>query len=86
MFLDIACFLVGLKKKTFCRVYWNGDDSPSPMLGLQNLKERSLIKWMEDGRLYMHEQLRDMGRKIAMEVTMSRFIWKIYIYLQNNQV
>jgi hypothetical protein len=86
MFLDIACFLVGFKKKTFCRVYWNGDDSPSPMLGLQNLKDRSLIKWVEDGRLYMHEQLRDMGRKIAMEVTMSRFIWKQNIYLQNNQV
>ncbi|CAK9235283.1 unnamed protein product [Sphagnum troendelagicum] len=85
MFLDIACFLVGLNKKTFCRVYWNGDDSPSPMLGLQNLKDRSLIKWMEDGRLYMHEQLRDMGRKIAMEDTMSRFIWKQNIYLQNNQ-
>jgi energy-coupling factor transporter ATP-binding protein EcfA2 len=86
MFLDIACFLVGFKKSTFCRVYWNGGDSPSPMLGLQNLKDRSLIKWVEDGRLYMHEQLRDMGRKIAMEVTTNRFIWKQNIYLQNNQV
>jgi hypothetical protein len=86
MFLDIACFLVGLNKSTVYRVYWNGDDSCSPMLGLQNLKDRSLIKWAEDGSLYMHEQLQDMGRNIAMEVTMSRFIWKPNIHLQNNQV
>jgi energy-coupling factor transporter ATP-binding protein EcfA2 len=86
MFLDIACFFVGFKKKTFRRVYWNGNNSSSPMCILQNLKDRSLIKWVEDGSLYMHEQLRDMGRNIATEVTMSRFIWKPNIFLQNNQV
>jgi hypothetical protein len=86
MFLDIACFLVGFNKSTLCRMYWNGDDSCSPMLVLQNLKDRSLIKWAEDGSLYMHEQLQDMGRNIAMEVTMNRFIWKPNIYLRNNQV
>jgi hypothetical protein len=86
MFLDIACFFVGFKKKTFCRVYWNGDHSLSLMLILQNLKNLSLIKWTEDGTLYMHEQLRDMGRNIATEVTMNRFIWKPKISLQNNQV
>jgi len=56
------------------------------MLKLQNLKDKSLIKWAEDGGLYMHEQLRDMGRNIAMEVTISRFIWKPNINLQNHQV
>jgi hypothetical protein len=86
MFLDIACFLVGFNKSMFCRVYWNGDDSCNPMVGLQILKNKSLIKWAQDGGLYMHEQLQDMGRNIAMEVTMSRFIWKPNIYLQNNQV
>jgi adenylylsulfate kinase-like enzyme len=86
MFLDIACFFVGLKKKTFCRVYRNGDDSLNLMLILQNLKDRSLIKWAEDDNLYMHEQLRDMGRNIAMKVPMSRFIWEPKISLQNNQV
>jgi energy-coupling factor transporter ATP-binding protein EcfA2 len=86
MFLDIACFFIGFKKSTFCRVYWNGDYSPSPMLRLQNLKDKSLIKWVEDGNLYMHEQLRDMGRNIATEITMSRFIWKPNIFLQKNQV
>ncbi len=86
MFLDIACFLVGFNKSTLCRMYWNGDDSCSPMFVLQNLKDRSLIKWAEDGGLYMHEQLQDMGRNIATEVPMNRFIWKPNIYLRNNQV
>jgi hypothetical protein len=86
MFLDIACFFAGFKKSTFCRVYWNADSPSSPMLRLQNLKDRSLIKWAKDGSLYMHEQLRDMGRNIATEVTMSRFIWKPNISLQKNQV
>jgi hypothetical protein len=62
MFLDIACFFTNFKKPTFCQVYWNGDDSLSPMLMLQNLKNKSLIKWAKDGGLYMHEQLRNMGR------------------------
>jgi GTPase SAR1 family protein len=86
MFLDIACFLVGFNESTLHRVYWNGDYSCGSKIRLQNLKDRSLIKWAEDGSLYMHEQLRDMGQNIAMEVTMSRFIWKPNIYLQNNQV
>jgi len=86
MFLDIACFFIGFNVNTFRRVYWNADDSSSPMLRLQNLKDRSLIKWAKDGNLYMHEQLRDMGRNIATEVTRSRFIWKPNISLQKNQV
>jgi len=82
MFLDIACFLVGFNESTLCRVYWNGDNSRGPKIILQNLKDRSLIKWAKDGSLYMHEQLQDMGRNIATEVTMNRFIWKPNIYNQ----
>jgi hypothetical protein len=86
MFLDIACFFIGFKKNTFCRMYWNGDDSSSPKFILKNLEDRSLIKWVEDDNLYMHEQLRDMGRNIATKITRSRFIWKPNISLQHNQV
>jgi energy-coupling factor transporter ATP-binding protein EcfA2 len=86
MFLDIACFFIGFKKKTLCRVYRNGNNSLSPMLILQNLKDRSLIKWTKNGNLYMHEHLQDMGRNIATEVKMNRFIWKPNISLQKNQV
>ncbi len=56
------------------------------MLMLQNLKDRSLIKWVKNGGLYMHEQLRNMGWNIATKVTMSQFIWKPNISLQKNQV
>jgi len=86
MFLDIACFFTGFNKKTICRIYGNIDGSSSPMLKLLNLKDRSLIKWAEDDNLYMHEQLRDMGRNIATDVTMTRFIWKPNKSLQKNQV
>jgi len=51
---------------------------------LQNLKDKSLIKWANDDKIYMHEQLRDMGRNIATKVTMSRFIWQPNISLQKN--
>ncbi len=75
MFLDIACFLGGLKISTICRV-WNGDYE-NPKFELQNLQHRSLIEWAEGGILYIHEQLRDMGQKIAMELPiMNRYIWK----------
>ncbi len=75
MFLDIACFLGGLKISTICRA-WNGDYS-HPKFGLQNLQHRSLIQWIEGGVLYIHEQLRDMGQNIAMELPiMNRCIWK----------
>jgi nucleoside-triphosphatase THEP1 len=75
MFLDIACFLGGLKISTICRV-WSGDYL-YPKFTLQNLQHRSLIQWVEGGILYIHEQLRDMGQNIAMELPiMNRFIWK----------
>jgi hypothetical protein len=86
MFLDIACFFTGFNKKTICRIYGNIDGSSNPMFKLLNLKDRSLIKWAEDDNLYMHEQLRDMGRNIATDVTMTRFIWKPNKSLQKNQV
>ncbi len=75
MFLDIACFLGGLKISTICRA-WSGDYS-KPKFGLENLQHRSLIEWKEGGILYIHEQLRDMGQNIAMELPiMNRCIWK----------
>jgi hypothetical protein len=88
MFLDIACFLGGLKISTICRV-WNGDYL-YPKLTLQNLKHRSLIEWVEGGILYIHEQLRDMGQNIVMgPPIMNRFIWKSNssnFFLQKDEV
>ncbi len=88
MFLDIACFLGGLKISTICRA-WNGDHL-HPKFALQNLQHRSLIQRGEGGILYIHEQLRDMGQNIAMEPPiMNRFIWKSNdsnFFLQKDEV
>ncbi len=75
MFLDIVCFLGGLKISTICRM--SKRDYLCPKLTLQNLQHRSLIQSVEGEILYIHEQLRDMGQHIAMELPiMNRFIWK----------
>jgi hypothetical protein len=42
MFLDIACFLGGLKISTICWM-WNGDYL-NPKFELQNLQHRSLVQ------------------------------------------
>jgi protoporphyrinogen oxidase len=84
MFLDIACFLGGLKISTICRV-WSGDYL-YPRLALQNLQHRSLIQCIKGGILYIHEQLQDMGQYIAREPPiMNRFIWKSNISKNNLQ-
>ncbi len=88
MFLDIACFLGGLKISTICRA-WNGDHL-HPKFALQNLQHRSLIQQGEGGILYIHEQLRNMGQNIAMEPPIkNRFIWKSKdsnFFLQKDEV
>jgi energy-coupling factor transporter ATP-binding protein EcfA2 len=88
MFLDIACFLGGLKISTICRA-WNGDYL-HPKFALQNLQHRSLIQQANSGILYIHEQLRDMGQNIAMELPITnRFIWKSNdsnLFLQKDEV
>ncbi len=88
MFLDIACFLGGLKISTICRM--SSGDYLHPKLTLQNLQHRSLIQSMEGEILYTHEQLRDMGQNIAMELPiMNRFIWKSNksnFFLQKDEV
>ncbi len=70
MFLDIACYFGGFKEITAHRIW----DSESSKLELQNLKDRSLVKVKEDGNLFMHDQLRDMGRKFAIQEEKNR-IW-----------
>jgi hypothetical protein len=55
MFLDIACFLGGLKINTICWM-WNGD-YPNPKFEIQNLQHKFLVQWAKNGILYIHEQL-----------------------------
>jgi hypothetical protein len=88
MFLDIACFLGGLKISTIHRT-WSGDYL-HPKFGLKMLQERSLIEEAKGGILYIHDQLRDMGRKIATESPiMNRFVWnsnQSNYFLQKDEV
>jgi len=85
MFLDIACFFNGYETNTTFRI----GTYQSPTLGLRNLKDRSLVKITKDGYLNMHEQLKDMGQKIAMEQRGRIFIWnpkKSNFFLANKKV
>jgi hypothetical protein len=85
MFLDIACFFGGLKISTIYRAW--SKDYLHPKFGLQNLQERSLIERAECGILFIHDQLRDMGQNIAMELPiMNRFVWKSNDFLQTDKV
>jgi len=70
MFLDIACYFGGLKEIIALQIW----DFESSTLELQNLKDRFLVKVNKDGNLIMHDQLRDMGRKFAIQKEKNR-IW-----------
>ncbi len=85
MFLDIACFFDGYERSTIFRI----GTYRSPNLGLRNLKDRSLVKITKGMYLNMHEQLKDMGQKIAMEQRSQIFIWnpkKPNYFLVNRKV
>jgi hypothetical protein len=85
MFLDIACFFYGYERNTTIRI----GTYRSPILGLRNLEDRSLVKITKDGYLNMHEQLKDMGQKIAVEESSRIFIWnpkKSNCFLANKKV
>ena len=64
IFLDIACFFRG---KTECRVIellkYRGFEA---RIGIKVLMERSLIT-IENKRLWMHDQLQEMGKQIVLE-------------------
>ena len=83
MFLDIACF--------FCKDVWPGgislsralhvwttNDTP-PIKSFNMLIERFLVNVAEDGRIEMHDQLRDMGRMIVEtgKVYLGTRVWSV---------
>ncbi|AES87072.2 putative TIR domain, winged helix-turn-helix DNA-binding domain-containing protein [Medicago truncatula] len=65
IFLDIACFFIGMDKKDAIQIL-NGcgffaDD------GIKVLVERALVTVDNENKLRMHDLLRDMGRQIIFE-------------------
>ncbi|KAF8033852.1 hypothetical protein BT93_C0195 [Corymbia citriodora subsp. variegata] len=66
IFLDIACFFNGTNPRL--PIYMWDDCGFSPNLGLEVLSLMSLVKIVEGyrgNRLWMHDQLRDLGRSIV---------------------
>ncbi|XP_039167882.1 protein SUPPRESSOR OF npr1-1, CONSTITUTIVE 1 isoform X2 [Eucalyptus grandis] len=64
IYLDIACFFVN-EKKTIVVKYWDVIFGYSTEIEVNILKRMSLIKISNDNKLWMHDQLRDLGRSIV---------------------
>ena len=73
MFRDIACLMIGLRVEVAMEI-WNscqtcGDDcstSKGPHLALRRLVDKALVK-LNDGKLGMHDLMRDMGRDAVVK-------------------
>ncbi|KAL3728987.1 hypothetical protein ACJRO7_033562 [Eucalyptus globulus] len=65
IFLDICCFFVGYDVRIVIHM-WDSCKF-SPEYSLEVLEQRSLIKIAEGNRLWVHDQLRDLGRDIVRE-------------------
>ncbi|KAL3747520.1 hypothetical protein ACJRO7_016331 [Eucalyptus globulus] len=63
IFLDIACFFV-MKRKTNAFYMWESCNL-FPDAEFQVLIRKSLIKIVDGNRIWMHDQLRDLGREIV---------------------
>ncbi|XP_030446464.2 disease resistance protein L6-like [Syzygium oleosum] len=66
IFLDIACFFIGLDKR-FAIYMWD-DLELYPLSALAKMTQRMLIKCNDNNEFIMHDQLRDLGRVIARPV------------------
>ncbi|KAK3430483.1 hypothetical protein EUGRSUZ_E01998 [Eucalyptus grandis] len=63
IFLDIACFCFNKEKTTVVK-YWDAIFGYPTEIEVNSLKRMSLIKISNDNKLWMHDQLRDLGRSI----------------------
>ncbi|PKI33880.1 hypothetical protein CRG98_045710 [Punica granatum] len=62
IFLDIACFFIN-EEKTKAIYMWQSCGF-EPYLAVKELVDASLIKLADENKFSMHDQLRDLGRKI----------------------
>ncbi len=65
IFLDIACFFIGVDKRL--PFYMWDDCQFDPTNAVDVLCLRSLVKFGDDNMIRMHDQLRDLGRQIVRE-------------------
>ncbi|KAH9288565.1 hypothetical protein KI387_032682 [Taxus chinensis] len=80
IFLDIACFFIGKSKSMATKILKGSGWSAE--LALQNLKDKCLVEeGYEVGYAYgevvlrMHDNLRDLGREIADDLSHPRRLW-----------
>ncbi|XP_031372774.1 TMV resistance protein N-like isoform X3 [Punica granatum] len=65
IFLDIACFFIN-EEKTKAIYMWQSCGF-EPYLAVKELVDASLIKLADENKFSMHDQLRDLGRKIVRD-------------------
>lgn len=69
IFLDIVCFFIGEEIDTAKRI-WG-------VVGLENLESKCLLELDSEKKIKMHDQIRDMGRIIAKQESMSHRLYEI---------
>ncbi|XP_031392405.1 TMV resistance protein N-like [Punica granatum] len=65
IFLDIACFFIGTEKTN--PIYMWDACEYCPRWALAVLCSRSLVKILDNDQIWMHDQLKDLGRDIVCE-------------------
>ncbi|XP_039166646.1 TMV resistance protein N-like [Eucalyptus grandis] len=65
IFLDIACLLIGYDKDIIVH-FWKSKLDPEYAMDV--LESMSLIKIKEDNKVWMHDQLGDLGRQIVQQI------------------
>ncbi|XP_056165999.1 disease resistance protein RPV1-like isoform X1 [Syzygium oleosum] len=65
VFLDIACFFIQMKMTREDAIYILRGCDLNPEMTIKVLTAKSLVKIIEDDILWMHDQIRDMGREIV---------------------
>ncbi|KAF8029361.1 hypothetical protein BT93_E1913 [Corymbia citriodora subsp. variegata] len=65
MFLDIACLFIGYDKDILVH-FWD-ESKFFPEVTMKVLQNMSLIKINENNEVWMHDQLRDLGRDIVLK-------------------
>lgn len=65
IFLDIACFFIGFDKRIVIHMWESCELFPEE--AIEVLQQMSLIKIKEDNCIWMHDQLRDLGREIIRQ-------------------
>ncbi|KAF8017048.1 hypothetical protein BT93_H2301 [Corymbia citriodora subsp. variegata] len=78
IFLDIACHFIGYYKDIVV-IFWDASKL-FPEVALEVLQNMCLVKIEKHNQLWMHDQLRDLGREIVcreskMKIEKQRWVW-----------